>query len=331
MPEVVLSSDNRVTCSKSTTSCTFRDYRSRYMVAEMKATEQFYNVISSRYSKNYAFDFEQCCTGAWFVRDNKTSLVKVISHKCKLRWCPICAKNKAYNISKAVEESLKPNAEIRLLTLTLKDDGSGLISSSNRIYKCFQRLRKTSKFKKFVSGGIWFYQLKYGQKNQNWHPHIHCLITGKYFKKAKIKELWQKITGDSYVIDIRYAQNKKKVLAYVSRYVSRPVALSDCPIFEYRKLFDAFRSRKLCGSWGNLRGVDLRGSKKFLDGQLVKIGSWSTVHAFAAHDGNAILILDRWKNQTPLPAYVTCIQYDDLIAGVRPYKARAAPDPWLFQ
>lgn len=330
MPSVVTSVHNRVTCIKPPTCMCYREFRFRYMVDEQKATDRFYYHVDNEFFKSYGLQYDSCCSAAWFVRDSSDGLIKVISHKCKLRWCPVCSKAKAYRISRALLEKLNVNTELRLLTLTLKHNETSLISSSDRIYKCFQRLRKTAKFKKFVKGGVWFYQLTWSKRTLSWHPHVHCVITGKYFKQSDIKALWQKVTGDSYVVDIRFAQKKSKVVSYVSRYVSRPVALIDTPAFEYVNLYESFKSRKLCGSWGTLRGVDLRGIKKPVAGQLVKVGSWSTVIAMQHHDGNAALIIDYWKKQIPINPGVSCMIYDNLIDDIKPVEARAPPDPWLM-
>jgi hypothetical protein len=330
MPSVVTSVHNRVTCSTTTTPMSYRKYRFHYMVDETKATDRFYDHVDNECFKQYGHQYNICCSSAWFVRDSSDGLIKVISHKCKLRWCPVCSKSRAYRISQSLLSKLNVNTELRLLTLTLKHNETSLISSSDRIYKCFQRLRKTSKFKKFVKGGVWFYQLVWSKKTLSWHPHIHCVIAGKYFKQSEIKALWQKITGDSYVVDIRFAQKKSKVISYVSRYVSRPVSLVDCPAFEYVNLYKAFKSRKLCGSWGKLRGVDLRGTKEPVARQLVRVGSWSTVFAMEHYDGNAMLIIDYWKKQIPINPGVSCMVYDNLIDDMKPVSPRASPDPWLL-
>jgi hypothetical protein len=180
----------------------------------------------------------------------------------------------------------------------------------DNLYKAFRNIRKRRAFQKYVFGGVWFFQITFNQKTETWHPHLHCLVVGRYIKWREVKDLWQKITGDSCVVDTRYAENQKKIIGYVSRYVSRPCSLESVPSSCYLDLAEAFRSRRLCGSWGKLRGVDLRGIKSVVERKIKKLGRWSTLMNLQKEDGRAALIVDAYFRNYEIPDYLECMDYD---------------------
>jgi hypothetical protein len=58
-----------------------------------------------------------------------------------------------------------------------------------------------------------------GADNNN--LHIHALVFGPYYSQARIKERWQKITGDSHGVDIR-CKPAKECVAYIMKYICKP-------------------------------------------------------------------------------------------------------------
>lgn len=313
MSFVVSSVHTQSTSVKPTITCSYRDWKIQSIGVDVSLIDDFFWKIDSDLSRSYQIRWQNCSSGAWFVRDDITGAISVQSRHCHLRWCPICSSSRSKLTALHVHDTLKAHSQVRLLTLTLKHDSSDLSTMITRLYDSFRRLRKCRDFKSFVSGGIWFFQIIHSKKTLSWHPHLHCLITGKYFKSRLLSHLWRKFTGNSYIVDIRYANKRSKIVSYVTRYVSRPVNLSEVPRGLFTQLFLAFANRRLSGSWGILRGCDLRGSKTLEPRKVTRIGSWPVVCNLVSHNGNAALIIDAWLNGYPLPEYIHVRAFDDFL------------------
>ena len=144
------------------------------------------------------------------------------------------------------------------MTLTLKHSDDPLELQINRLYKSFQKLKTRAVFKRLVTGGVWFFQLKFNQATEQWHPHIHCLITGKFFPQAKLKQLWYKITGDSDIVDIRPVKDLEGCANDVARYATSPADIAAVNHEQALDIYYATKHRRICGSWGNAKSITLK-------------------------------------------------------------------------
>lgn len=75
--------------------------------------------------------------------------------------------------------------------------------------------------------------------------HIHLVIDAKYIPRAVIKNIWSRITGDSYIIDIRrIAKNDfRSIAAYITKYLSKASDWTGVNL-------DLLKGFHLIGSWG---------------------------------------------------------------------------------
>jgi sarcosine oxidase delta subunit len=186
--------------------------------------------------------------------------------------CPYCASRRGIlhsRIYKEKVEHLKAESHDKLalvfVTFTVKNGGS--------LYERFTHLRnsmrfllkqrnnqsnskgthKTEMFK--LTGGVFAYEFKRGSGSQNWHPHIHMLALIPKSSQVDIsflKQEWLDITGDSSVINIKYADDNAylEVFAYALKFSE----------MENQDRWDAFnllRKERLISSFGELRGVEL--------------------------------------------------------------------------
>ncbi|MDZ4151182.1 protein rep, partial [Methylicorpusculum sp.] len=61
-----------------------------------------------------------------------------------------------------------------------------------------------------VEGGVFSYEFKRGSNSNEWHPHIHMLaVTDNctWIDVEQLKKEWQEVTGDSFVVNIREADD----------------------------------------------------------------------------------------------------------------------------
>ena len=57
--------------------------------------------------------------------------------------------------------------------------------------------------------------------------HCHALVYGPYISQRELVARWFKITGDSFVVDIRKVRTPREATAYVLKYITKPPAIRD--------------------------------------------------------------------------------------------------------
>jgi len=302
---------------------TYREYRESLCSEEYQATEKMYSITDKQDSTHRVDILLNCRKYAWFARDNVTGLVHVCSNSCRLRWCPICSGGRSKYITNSVTDWIRKWKHPRFLTLTLKHSNSPLSHQIDTIYKHFRTLRKDKQFKQYVEGGIWFFQVKLSKRGDQWHPHIHCLIVGKYLPHDWISRKWLRITKTSNVVDIRAVTDPKRTAEYVARYCSRPAKLSQYPPELNVEIMRAMHGRRLCGTWGKAKGTSLSPPRYVPKEKYTRLGTWSTVMSLRTTIADARIILDCWNKQIPIPPGVTCQQIDDFIDDLQRFRNRS--------
>jgi len=285
-------------------------YRREKHPTEWPATHHLYQHLDQRDAKNRAESLLNCGKFAFFTRNKKTGIVRVASSNCGLRWCPSCAHGRSGFIAKNLVEAFPKFKYPKFLTLTLRHTKEPLTDQIDRLYQAFRSLRHKKRFKTAVFGGIWFFQAKLTQTKREWHPHLHCLITGKYIPHALIKRLWLKSTGDSSIVDIRMVKDPVLVAQYVARYAARPAQLAEKSLPEQTELFDAMHGRKICGTWGDCNHIKLIPSKKINRDEWENLGSWTIVQHYAKFDEKAHNIIAAWRSHEPLTDYCSFADID---------------------
>lgn len=188
----------------------YRDYLCETSDPARLSAASFYSQLS-QYDNGKLYErFCKCRSVAAFARDTATGLIKVLSSSCHLRFCPHCNRSRGSMIYRNTTEWLKSTKYAKFCTFTLRHSDAPLSEQIDRLYKCFKELRRTKFFSEKAHSGIWFFQVKKSDKNDQWHPHLHCIIDGKYIPLHKLREKWHKCTGDSNVVDVRMIKDAKK-------------------------------------------------------------------------------------------------------------------------
>ena len=283
--------------------------------SEFNATLELYRRLDSTAGYHYTDRLFECRSRAWFARHEETGEVRVSSNQCRLRWCPLCARAKTNYLMTTVGSWLKFCDHPKFLTLTLKHSDAPLASHVNHLYQAFRQLRKAKLFKEFCTGGIWFFQIKKTKATNEWHPHLHCIITGKYIPQHKLSKLWLKVSHTSHIVDIRSVRDPKKVGDYVARYSARPCNLSDLSVGERMEVFFAMHGRRLVGTWGTARKLSLKPEPCPDAEKWENIGSWSVVTQQCYYSQAAKEIMKAWLTNNPLPPNVSCLNIDAFLDG----------------
>lgn len=253
---------------------------------------EIYADVDGSFAGKFSTRLQACRRYAWFVQSSITKKLRVQSSRCKLRWCPICRDVSRMIVTTAVNEWLLIQKYPKMITLTLKHNDDPLQVQIKHLYKSFLTLRRRAYFQRLITGGVWFFQLKFNERAQQWHPHIHCLVAGNFLPHARLKSLWLKITGDSNVVDIRPVKDLESCSNEVARYATSPADITAVNLQRALEIHYATKHRRICGSWGSAKSLVLR--PKPLD----DTGEWSKVADFLwinTRKNNDRKVLSFWK------------------------------------
>jgi len=180
--------------------------------------------------------------------------------------CPLCAIRrgskalKAYldrwEVIKAEKTALRPF----LVTLTVKDGPDlaerfkHLHDSQRELWKRKQRGRGS--VLDGVEGAVWSYEVKRGSGSGQWHPHLHMIALAEVEpSQERLRREWSEITGDSFMCDVRpIVGDPVEGFMEVFKYA---VKFSDQPTADTWHAFSVLKGKRLLGSAGCFRGVDV--------------------------------------------------------------------------
>ncbi len=253
---------------------------------------EIYAHVDGSFGGKFSSRLQSCRKYAWFLQSSITKKLRVQSSRCKLRWCPICRDVSRMIVTKAVEEWLALQKYPKMITLTLKHNDDDLSVQIKHLYKSFQNLRRRAFFDRLITGGVWFFQLKFNQSTEQWHPHIHCLVAGKFLPHNGLKNLWLKITGDSSIVDIRSVKDVESCSNEVARYATSPADITAVNLDRALEIFYATKHRRICGSWGSARSITLKPTPLEDTGEWTKVADFFFINCKKDYDPK---VLDFWK------------------------------------
>lgn len=229
-------------------SCWFHD-RNRVYRAMAKA----------KVSESTRTRFNACGRRQWVVREKAGQRrFRVMGNYCKSRWCVPCSRSKAYVIRQALASRMF-DGPTRFVTLTLRHDAKPLRVMLDKLYACFRRLQLTELWKTCVTAGASFLEIKVSKADGEWHPHLHVLVKGKYLPVKKLSQVWHAITKDSYIVDVNLVRDDRKIVHYVTKYLTKPldasVLRSEPHLIEAIDTLQGRRSLITLGEW---RGTPLK-------------------------------------------------------------------------
>lgn len=221
------------------------------------------------------------CSSYLLFRDYYTIEQKKLHKKnsCFLHlMCPSCSALRASkmikNIMAKCEQVLqeKPKLIPAMLTLTVKN-GDDLEERFNHLMNAFKKLLNRYRgynrggrgfiFNEFckIDGAFYTVEFTFNHKTNEWHPHIHMFaLLNDYIDHSKLSELWQDVTGDSFVVGIKkaYSKNKKQNDSLVSAVVEvckYALKFGDLTPEKTWQAYQILKGKRLSGCFGSLRGV----------------------------------------------------------------------------
>lgn len=185
--------------------------------------------------------------------------------------CPLCAIRrgaksvKAYLDKLAVIQLDHPGIKAYLVTLTVKD-GSDLGERFMHLVRAIKRYhtqrrmanssRRPSVEANKALGAVWSYEVKKGKNSGLWHPHLHAVWLCYEEPRLKdLKEEWNEVTGDSFIVDIRAFQDQENVSTGFLEVFKYAVKFSDMQPSDTWHAFETLKGHRLVASFGLFRGV----------------------------------------------------------------------------
>lgn len=243
--------------------------------------------------------FRLCGANAWVIRrvpQGKAAGMEeeaggesyaVVADHCHDRFCRPCSRFRSRTIANNIAAYIR-NRRFRFLTITIKTTGLTLKQGVDKLYRCFASLRRTKLWTSKVTGGCCTCEVKPKSGDNGWHPHLHCIIEGKFLPLKPLRKLWMQITGDSYIIDISLGKNAKDAARYISKYITKPF---DSDVIRSNERLEqavqALHGRRLVSTFGHWRGQKLTLHRPH--GTWVKLSSLSTMRQ-AACDGEPLAL-----------------------------------------
>jgi len=308
----------------------YQEFRIKSDLDAWTAARNLYEWLSDCDGPPYLTRLESCRTFAWFARHEQTGRVRIVTTTCKLRWCPLCQSARRNWVSSQVSEWLAAHRMTKFVTVTLKHSDCGLLEQIAYLRKCFVKLRSSSFFRRKCRGGIWFLQVKKSKRSKQWHPHLHCLIDSEFMDRRTLSGLWEKITKDSMVTDVRLVVDDDKAANEVARYCAGSARLAEHTAIDAVEIFYALHGKRICGTWGTGREIKLRPPKFEDPDSWISVGGWKEVTGAGPAHATARMILEAWKNNTPLAAGISmACQGNTAAEFLKEFRSRPGYQPYL--
>lgn len=220
---------------------------------------RIYDILSSvSGNPNRLHRFAACGARAWVQRTvNPPHTYRVISNRCRDRWCEPCQRERRLKIALNLAHRLPPG-RVRFVTLTLRSSADTIGEHLHRLISCFRKLRQSRKLAGCFRGGAWFAEFTVSERSGLVHPHLHILTTGDFIPHQVLRSEWLRLTGDSYITDVRELRRPADAAGYVAKYAGK---LLSSQIMRTPELLQqaviAFESARGWSVYGNWRGMKL--------------------------------------------------------------------------
>ena len=206
--------------------------------------------LRERGHEGWADSLERCGEEAYRLVCERCGFTVTIRHHCKLKACPSCASLRAFHIQKRYLKAINQFKEPKLWTLTIRSTKQ-LRHGVRKIREAFTKLRRRKPFNRLLKGGIYAIEAN-PHEDGTWNVHIHILCEAKYIPQHYLSRVWQEITGDSYVVDVRRAYSPKKGLKYLLEYLAKGPANTKNPwpveaIVRYLEVLEGVRLIQVFG------------------------------------------------------------------------------------
>ena len=193
--------------------------------------------------------------------------------------CPMCAIRRAARSVMKYEEkyrellSRNPVLKLYYVVLTVKnmenlEEGFEHLEKSMRLLvkrrrEAISYVNGKSKASAYAAGsvfagvaaGAYSFEVKRGANSGLWHPHVNLLLlSDKQIRTPQLMNEWYSITEDSYIVDCQRVRDSKQSFVEIFKYALK---FSDMTPADTYHTWETLRTRRLCGSFGDFRGLEI--------------------------------------------------------------------------
>lgn len=191
-----------------------------------------------------------CCQQPQLIELNNGRTAASLN-RCKDRMCPLCAGFRAASVKERVATYLRTWRSCRLITLTVRSDDRGLAAQMKHLFDSFRKLRALRWWRESVQGGFYVVEVTLNQRTHQWHAHLHMLADGDFIAQAKLAHVWEQVTGDSRIVDIRAVPDRDKAVSYLTTYLAKPANVERWPPDAVREYAEALHGKRLVHTFGS--------------------------------------------------------------------------------
>lgn len=148
------------------------------------------NIRKAKYERTYS------CGTAIKQEGNKFT-----STYCGCRWCIVCSRNKTGKLINRYLKTMRKSRDWYHVTLTLKSVADKELRKTNKaMFDIFAKIMRRIRYRNNVKATRSL-ECTYSIKRNDYHPHIHVLITGKE-NAQYLKENWIKEVSNYFGVDM---------------------------------------------------------------------------------------------------------------------------------
>lgn len=177
---------------------------------------------------------------------------RIGARRCRDRLCPLCNALRSQQVERKIGVLVKAAPTCRFLTLTLKSSNAPLAEQLDFLTAAWRRLRQRQSWKFHVAGAVGTIECTWNKHTAQWHPHLHILFDGKFWKQSDISHEWNAVTDGSSIVDVRAVPDREKAAGYIAKYAAKPPKLRDLDapqIIEWSNAAHRRRMIILSGTW----------------------------------------------------------------------------------
>ncbi len=181
----------------------------------------------------------------------------IFPYRCELRICPRCSMKRGIEVRKQALEIIKQIDKSKvnkfaLLTLTKKKSNTDAITPEEvrTFNKHVRKLINTLYPKKMNCGALAITEI-----GTSFNIHAHVLVYGPYIAQGVLSKEWLRITGDSFIVDVRTAHNQQKAVFYITKYILKVPAFPSNE--KYAQFLIALKNVRRLHRYGTFYGVEL--------------------------------------------------------------------------
>lgn len=198
---------------------------------------------------------EDCCRTPHIYVDEKNADFAIVEYRCKSRLCIRCGKARGAALTEQMLPMVKEMDSPRILVLTPLSNDDPLKDQITHLVKCFARLRRSKLWIAHFAKGFYCIEVTLNPKTQQWHPHIHCIVDGRYCPQKALSIMWHKITKDSMIVHISLCRSHREAVLEVTKYTSKTQNIKNIPAHRIAEWALSVKSLRFINTFGGLKKV----------------------------------------------------------------------------